>query len=160
RLAEDLRYGFRMLLKSPGFTLVAVLTLALAIGASTTIFSAVNGVLLRAMPYAEPDRLVLLWGQERQRWIDRAQVCFPDVEEWLNEDQVFDDVAAYTGSWMPVLSTPSGVEQLSGARVSDRFFRVMKTQALVGRTFLPGEQLAHGGNVAVLSYGLWERSFG
>ncbi|SPF52923.1 conserved membrane hypothetical protein [Candidatus Sulfopaludibacter sp. SbA4] len=160
RLVEDLRYGFRMLLKSPGFTLVAILTLALAMGATTTIFSAVNAVLLRNLPYPDPGRLVLLWGEERQRGIQRSQVSFPDVEEWLQENQVFEDVAAYTGSWMPVLSTPSGVEQLGGARVSDRFFRVMKTQALLGRTFLPGEQLEHSGDVAVLSYALWERSFG
>ncbi len=160
RLAEDLRYGFRMLLKNPGFTLVAVLTLALATGASSTIFSAVNAVLLRNLPYADPNRLVLLWGEQRQRGIARDQVCYPDVEEWLRENQVFEDLAAYTGAWMPVLSGPSGVEQLGGARVSGRFFRVMKTQALVGRTFLPGEQLEHGGDVAVLSYGLWERSFG
>src|SRR6266567_2327272 len=118
RLAEDLRYGFRMLLKSPGFTLISILTLALAIGATTTIFSAVNAVLLRRLPYPDPGRLVLLWGEERQRGIERSQVCFPDVEEWLHENQVFEDVAAYTGSWMPVLSMPSGVEQLSGARVS------------------------------------------
>jgi putative ABC transport system permease protein len=160
RLAADLRYGCRMLLKSPGFTLVATLTLALAMGATTTIFSAVNAVLLRKLPFADPGRLVLLWGEERQRGIQRSQVCFPDVQEWLNENQVFEDVAAYTGSWMPVLSTASGAEQLSGARVSDRFFGVMKTQALIGRTFLPGEELEHGGDVAVLSYSLWERSFG
>ena len=160
QVAGDVRFGFRMLLKSPGFTLIAILTLALAMGATTTIFSAVNAVLLRDLPYPDPGRLVLLWGEERQRGIERGQVCFPDVEEWLNENQVFEDVAAYTGSWMPVLATPSGAQQLGGARVSDRFFRVLKTQALIGRTFLPGEQLEHGGDVAVLSYALWERSFG
>jgi putative ABC transport system permease protein len=149
-----------MLLNSPGFGIVAILTLALAMGATSTIFSAVNSVLLRKLPYPDPNRLVLLWGEERRRGVERSQVCYPDVEEWLQENQVFEDVAAYTGSWMPVLSTPSGVEQLGGARVSDRFFGVMKTQALFGRTFLPGEQLEHGGDVAVLSYALWERSFG
>src|SRR5690242_15305336 len=104
RLAEDLRYGLRMLLKNPGFTVVALHTLALATGASSTIFSAVNAVLLRRLPYPDPDRLVLLWGEQRQRAVQRDQVCFPDVEEWLRENQVFEDVAAYTGAWMPVLS--------------------------------------------------------
>src|ERR1022692_2515768 len=159
-LAEDLRYAFRILRKSPGFTVVAILTLALAMGATSTIFSAVNAVLLRGLPYPDPGRLVLIWGEERQRGIERGQVSYPEVEEWLRQNQVFEDVAAYTGAWTPALSGPSEVMQLGGMRVSDRFFRVMKTQALLGRTFLPGEQFENGGDVAVLSYGLWERSFG
>jgi putative ABC transport system permease protein len=159
-LAEDLKYAFRILRKSPGFTVVAILTLALAIGATSTIFSAVNAVLLRGLPYPDANRLVLLWGEERQRGIERGQVSYPDVEEWLHENQVFEDVAAYTGAWTPEFSGPSGVVQLGGVRVSDRFFRVMKTQALLGRFFLPGEQFENGGDVAVISYGLWERSFG
>jgi putative ABC transport system permease protein len=159
-LGEDLRYAFRILRKSPGFTVVAVLTLALAIGATGTIFSAVNAVLLRDLPYPDPGRLVLIWGEDRQRGIERGQVSYPDVEEWLRQNQVFEDVAAYTGAWTPALSGPSGAMQLGGVRVSDRFFRLMKTQALVGRTLLPGEQFENGGDTAVLSYGLWERSFG
>ena len=159
-LSEDLRYAFRILRKSPGFTLLAVVTLALAIGATSTIFSAVNAVLLRGLPYPDPGRLVLVWGEERQRGIERGQVSYPDVEEWLRQNQVFEDVAAYTGAWTPALSGPSEVTQLGGMRVSDRFFRVMKTQALLGRTFLPGEQFENGGDVAILSYGLWARNFG
>jgi putative ABC transport system permease protein len=159
-LAEDLRYAFRILRKSPGFTVLASVTLALAIGATSTIFSAVNAVLLRGLPYPDPGRLVLIWGEERQRGIERGQVSYPDVEEWLRQNQVFEDVAAYTGAWTPVLSGPSEAAQLGGMRVSDRFFRVMKTQTLVGRTFMPGEQFENGGDIAVLSYGLWERSFG
>ncbi|MBZ5619611.1 MAG: ABC transporter permease [Acidobacteriia bacterium] len=159
-LAEDLRYACRVLRRSPGFTVVATLTLALAIGATGTIFSAVNAVLLRGLPYPDPNRLVLIWGEERQRGIERGQVSYPDVADWLQQNQVFEDVAAYTGAWTPALSGPSGVEQLAGVRVSDRFFRVMEAQALLGRTFLPGEQFENGGNIAVLSYGLWERGFG
>jgi putative ABC transport system permease protein len=159
-VAEDLRYAFRVLLKAPGFTAVAVLTLALAIGATSTIFSAVNAVLIRQLPYPEPGRLAMVWGDDRARGEHRGQVCYPDVQDWRAQNHVFEDIAAFTGYWSPVLSTPSGVEQLDGVRVSDGFFRVMKTQPLLGRTFLPEEQLDGRGDVAILSYGLWERSFG
>ncbi|HXB74404.1 MAG TPA: ABC transporter permease [Candidatus Acidoferrales bacterium] len=159
-MAEDLRYAFRVLLKAPGFTAVAVLTLALAIGATSTIFSAVNAVLIRQLPYPDPGRLAMVWGDDRARGEHRSQICYPDVEDWRAQNHVFEDIAAFTGYWSPVLSTPSGVEQLDGVRVSDGFFRVMHTQPLLGRTFLPEEQLDGRGDVAILSYGLWERSFG
>src|SRR5450432_560704 len=159
-VAEDLRYAFRVLLKAPGFTAVAVLTLALAIGATSTIFSAVNAVLIRPLPYPDAGRLAMVWGDDRARGEHRSQICYPDVEDWRAYNHVFEDIAAFTGYWSPVLSTPSGVEQLDGVRVSDGFFRVMKTQPLLGRAFLPEEQLDGRGDVAILSYGLWERSFG
>ena len=159
-VAEDLRYAFRVLLKAPGFTAVAVLTLALAIGATSTIFSAVNAVLIRQLPYPDPGRLAMVWGDDRARGEHRSQVCYPDVADWRAQNHVFEDIAAFTGYWSPVLSTSSGVEQLDGVRVSDGFFRVMQTQPLLGRTFLPAEQLDGRGDVAILSYGLWERSFG
>jgi hypothetical protein len=138
---------------NPGFTLVAVLTLALAIGATSTIFSAVNGILIRPLPYPDPARLVMLWGDDPIRDRHRSQVCYPDMEDWRQQSHVFEGVAAFTGYWSPVLSTASGVEQINGARVSDGFFRVMKTQPLLGRTFLPEEQLDGRGDVAILTYG-------
>jgi putative ABC transport system permease protein len=159
-LAEDLRYAVRVLMTNPGFTLVAVLTLALAMGATSTIFSAVNGVLIRPLPYPDPARLVMLWGDDLIRDQHRSQICYPDMEDWRQQNHVFEEVAAFTGYWSPVLSAGSGVEQLDGARVSDGFFRVMKTQPLLGRTFLPEEQLDGRGDVAILTYGLWERNFG
>jgi len=159
-VAEDLRYALRVLLKTPGFTAVAVLTLALAIGATSTIFSAVNAVLLRPLPYPDPGRLVMVWGADRARGEYRSQVCNPDVEDWRQQNRGFEEIAAFTGYWSPVLSTASGVQQLNGARVSDGFFRVMKAQPLLGRAFLPEEQFDGRGDVAILSYGLWERSFG
>jgi putative ABC transport system permease protein len=159
-MGEDLRYAFRVFLKAPGFTIVAVLTLALAIGATSTIFSAVNAVLLRPLPYPNPDRVVMVWGDDRARGNQRSQVCYPDMEDWRSQSHVFEDIAAFTGYWFPVLSTASGVEQLDGVRVSDGFFRVMGMQPMLGRAFLPEEQLDGRGDVAVLSYELWERSFG
>src|SRR4029077_19283993 len=84
-LAEDLRYAFRVLYRNRGFTFVAVLTLALAIGATSTIFSAVSAVLLRDLPYRDPSRLVLLWGEDRARDLHRAQVCYPDVQDWRTQ---------------------------------------------------------------------------
>jgi putative ABC transport system permease protein len=159
-VAEDLRYAFRVLLKDPGFTAVTVLTLALAIGATSTIFSAVNAVLLRPLPYPDPARVVMVWGDDPGRGEHRTQICYPDVKDWRAQNHVFEDIAAFTGYWSPVLSTPSGVEQLEGVRVSDGFFGVMGRQPLLGRAFLPEEQLDGRGDVAILSYGLWERSFG
>src|SRR5271169_5832053 len=98
-VAEDLRYAFRVLLKAPGFTAVAVLTLALAIGATSTIFSAVNAVLIRQLPYPDPGRLVMVWGEHAAQGEHRSQVCYPDVQDWRAQNHVFEDIAAFTGWW-------------------------------------------------------------
>jgi putative ABC transport system permease protein len=125
-LTEDLRYARRVLYRSRGFTLVAVLTLALAIGATSSIFSAVNAELLRALPYPDPSLLVVLWGKDRSRDLHRSQVCYPDVQEWQAQSTAIEDAAAFSGYWSPVLTGSSGAEQLDGVRVSTGFFRVLK----------------------------------
>jgi len=157
---SSVRYAIRVLRNSPGFTIAAVLTLALAIGANSTIFSAVNAVLIRSLPYPDPDRLVMLWGEDAAHAEHRSQVCYPDVEDWRRQSRVFEDIAAFSGYWFPALSGPGGARQLDGVRVSDGFFRVMKAQPLLGRAFLPEEQFDGRGDVAILGYGFWERSFG
>src|SRR5215510_9498166 len=157
-LFQDLRYGVRMLVMKPGFTIVALMALALGIGANTAIFSVVNAVLLRSLPYKDPDRLIVP-ATVKPGAYDRGSVSYADIVDWQKEDQVFDSVAAIqpgsrdlTGSGDPV--------RVSAARVSEDYFRVMGAEPLLGRTFLPEEQQPNGPSVAVLSYGLWQRRFG
>src|SRR6266404_1928130 len=124
-MLSDFRFALRRLWKNPGFTLAVVLTLGLAIGASTSTFSAVNAVLLRGLPYPEPDRLVLLWNEDRQHGKHRGQVSYPDLEDWRAQSHTLEDAAAFTGYWTPALAAQEGAEQLNGMRVSDSFFHVM-----------------------------------
>jgi putative ABC transport system permease protein len=155
---QDLRYGIRTLLKKPSFFILAVLALALGIGANTAIFSVVNAVLLRSLPYQDPDRLIVPASVKPGAY-DRGSVSYADIVDWQKEDQVFDSVAAFqpgnvdlTGSGDPV--------RVPAARVSEDYFRVMGVDPLLGRTFLPEEQQPNGPSVVVLSYGLWQRRFG
>jgi putative ABC transport system permease protein len=159
-MLQDARYGFRMLWKTPGFTLVAVLSLALGIGANTVVFSVVNAVLLRSLPYHDPQSIVLVWGDLRTLDDHRNQVSATDVADWRAQNHVFEDVATY-GDWRPLLSEGAGEpERLPSAQVGDEFFKVMKGQPMLGRTFLPEEQEDGKDNVVVLGYGLWQRRFG
>jgi putative ABC transport system permease protein len=157
---DDLRYAARTLRKSPGFTAVALLTLALAIGATTSVFTVVNAVLLRELPYKNASRLVLLWStQQRQGALrDRSQVNFPNVEDWRKLNHSFEDIAAYA-AWDEVVTGHGEAERISTLRVSPSFFGVMGAQPLLGRTFVANENLNAKASVAVLSYGLWQRKF-
>src|ERR1051325_1434073 len=100
---QDLRYGIRMLRKSPMVTLVAVASLALGIGANTIIFSVVNAILLKSLPYPEPDRIVLVWGNTPAEGKDRNQVSATDVDDWRQQNSVFEDVTTY-GSFQPIMN--------------------------------------------------------
>src|SRR5437870_7529266 len=156
---QDLRYGVRMLLKNPGFTFIAVLTLALAIGATSSIFSVVNAVLLKALPYKDPERLVLLWGTDRAD-NQRSQVSFTDLEDWRRQAKSFTEVVAYSGTGNPILSGSNEPERVAAMQVSDGYFALMQTPPLLGRALLPEEQQPGKDRVVVLSYGLWQRRFG
>jgi putative ABC transport system permease protein len=160
-LWQDLRYGVRMLLRQRGFTLVAVLTLALGIGANTAIFSVVYTALFKALPYPEPDRLMLVWGHNRQEGnlSGRDQLSFTDVADLRAQNTVFEDIATYT-NWMPVLSGAGEPERVPAMQVGDGYFQVMKGAPLLGRTFTPEEQEEGRDFVVVLSHGLWQRRFG
>jgi putative ABC transport system permease protein len=157
-LLNDIRYGLRMLRKSPGFTAVAVVTLALGVGANTAIFSVANAVLLRALPYKDADRLVLIWGDEHNQNGDaRDQVSFTDIDDYRNQSKVFDSVVTF-GDWNAVFSggTP---ERIPGMQVGDGYLSLMRVQPLLGRDFLPEEQIDGKDQVVILSYGLWQRRF-
>ncbi len=115
-LWQDLRFGLRMLAKNPGFTAVAVLTLALGIGANTAIFSVVNAVLLRSLPYKEPGRLVYVWSAEKARGINQSTVSIPDLRDWREQNRVFDGLAG----WLSRNLQPFGRRRTTAGEWVDR----------------------------------------
>ena len=158
-LWQDMRYGTRTLLKNPGFTLIAVLTLALGIGANTAIFSLVQAVILRPLPFPEAGRLAQVWNANLERDINHFAIKVRDYEEWRKQSQVFEQLAAY--KWWTFTLTGSGEpEQIPGNWVTASFFSTLGVGPLLGRSFLPEEEQPGGPNVVILSYGLWQRRFG
>ncbi len=160
-LIRDLRYSVRMLIKSPGFTAVALLSVALGIGANTTVFSVINAVLLKSLPYKDPSSLVLLWGDTRTEGHRRKhnQVSATDVADFRAQATSFEDVSTY-GNWNAIMSGDNEAERVPGIQVGDGFFKIMKGKPLLGRVFTPEEQIDGKDFVIVLSYGLWQRRFG
>ncbi len=158
-LWQDLRYGARQLARSPGFTVVAVLTLALGIGANTAIFSVLHAVFLRALPYAEAQQLVLVWGRISAENNDRAQVSATDVADWRRQGRVFEDITPYSG-WYPALTGTAEPERVPAVLVGDGYFELMRVQPLLGRVFRPEEHRDGQDLVVVLGYELWQRRFG
>ena len=155
-LLQDLRYGFRMLLKNPGVSLVAIITLALGIGANTAIFSVVNAVLLRPLTYKDPDRLVSLWEKvpERGRWRAAPANFF----DWKKQNTLFEDIAAYGGSTMS-LTGDGEPEQLSGTRVSAGYFAVVGVGPALGRSFTTEEHEPGKDQVVILGHSFWQRRY-
>ncbi|HXT38988.1 MAG TPA: ABC transporter permease [Candidatus Angelobacter sp.] len=160
---NDLKSALRQLLKNPGFTVVAVLTLALGIGANTAIFSIINGVMLRPLPYPEPDRLVTLWERSPQRGVEQERVSGPNYLDWRAQNTVLADLAVSPG-WEGVedfnLVLRDTTTKVRASYASASLFTTLGTKPLLGRTLLPDEDLKQGNRAAVLSYGLWQRHFG
>jgi predicted permease len=155
-LWQDIRYGIRMLMKKPGFTVVAVMTLALGIGANTAIFSVIYGVLLKPLPYEEPDRLVRIF--ERSDRFPKWPVAPGNFLDYRAENRTFEGVALYLRSDLQ-LAQGERPEHLSGMRVTSGFFRLLGWQPALGRDFLPEEELQGNHRVVILSHSLWERRF-
>jgi predicted permease len=156
-LIEDLRYSLRVLRKSPGFALVAGIALALGIGANTAIFSVVNGVLLRPLPYPEPSRLVTVY--EKTHEFSQNSLAYPNFLDWRRENHSFTDIAAFRGDDF-ILTGAGQAEHLTGEYASASLFPVLGVNPLVGRSFLPQEDRQGAGGVVMLSYGFWKRRFG
>jgi putative ABC transport system permease protein len=154
---QDLRFGLRMLLKNPGFTFVAALTLALGIGANTAIFSVVNAVLLRSLPYRDPDRLVLLSQYRAVAEMDGANG--ETYLEWRDQAKAFEQIAAYT-FYSAVLTGSGEPERLAVGKVSTDLFATLGVAPALGRAFTPAEYTDGGEPVVILSDGLWRRRFG
>jgi putative ABC transport system permease protein len=156
-LLQDLRYGARMLLKSPGFTLIAVITLALGIGANTAIFSLVNSILLRQLPFRQPERLVRV--DSRRLAPGKYSFTLPDFIDYRDQNQSLSGIAAFT-SWSANFTDQGEPEQLQGLRISANAFELLGVEAVAGRVLAPGDDTPGQQHVAVLSYGLWRRRFG
>jgi hypothetical protein len=156
---NDLKFAFRQLLKNPGFTAVAVLTLALGIGANTAIFSAVDAVLIRSLPYADASRLVMIWDDNMRLTGSRKFFSTPaEWSEWRRHNTIFKDIAA-TDPGQVTLSSNGDPEELPGRRATGNLWAVLGAKPLIGRVFTEEED-TRGVRVAVISYGLWQRRFG
>jgi putative ABC transport system permease protein len=159
-LLQDIRYGIRVMLKSRGFTVAAVLALALGIGANTAIFSVVNGVLLRPLPYPDPERIITVWQNLETRGGPKLEYTSPaDFKDWKEQSEAFEHMAAFAG-WGPTLTGQAEPEQLRGAAVSYDMFSVLGIEPALGRSFNEEEDRAGAEPVVILSNGLWRRRFG
>ncbi|HEX8702731.1 MAG TPA: ABC transporter permease [Myxococcaceae bacterium] len=160
-LVQDVRYGVRGLLRTPGFTLVAVLTLALGIGANTAIFGVVRGVLLRDLPYPEPERLVRLWQQAPEN--PKGHFSVPDFEDWRTQSQSLEAAGAFffaEGRTGVDLVGDGEPQHVSSAFVTDGFFQTLGRAPQLGRALEEQDQVPGQGHVVVLSHGMWQRRFG
>ncbi|MFN2508061.1 MAG: ADOP family duplicated permease [Chthoniobacterales bacterium] len=157
-LGQDLRYGLRMLAKNPGFTIVAVLALALGIGANSAIFSVVNTVLLRPLPFKNPDQLVMIWENATHLGFPKNTPSPANFLDWRQQSTVFEAMAA-TAQRSFNLTGVGEPERLDGRRVSANLFDLLGVHPTLGRTFLPEEDQP-GTRVVILSEGLWKRRFG
>jgi len=157
---RDLRYGFRNLLKRPGFTAIALIALALGIGANTAIFSLVNAVVLRPLPYAEPDQLVWMWGNLRNG-TNRASVAPADYLDYRNQNKTFEQLAATFSITAPVNLTGSGdPERLTASVVTGNYFQALGVTPALGRGFSLDNEKSGSDQVTVLSHALWQTRFG
>ena len=161
-LWQDTRYGARMLRKSPGLTSVAVLSLALGIGAISTIFSFVNGIMLRPLPYPEPERLVLVDETAFKRGSPSMNVSFPNFVDWREQNHSFEDIACYQADGFIIGGGGGGAEPelVKAAFVTQGLFEVLGVAPILGRTFTADEDQPNHDQVVILSYGLWQRRFG
>src|SRR5215831_2559972 len=154
---NDLRFAFRMVRKSPGFTAVAVLTLALGIGANTAIFSVVNSIMLRPLPYCEPDRLIhFSWGSAS----GSTDALTPlEYHYWQQQNQSFESVGTYWAGTGLNLASQGQAEYVLGGSASQDFFKVLRVSPILGRVFTAEEDSARGPRVCILGHGAWRSHF-
>jgi putative ABC transport system permease protein len=158
-LFKDIRYAVRSLGKRPGFAAIAVLTLALGIGANTAIFNTVNAVLLRPLSFPESENMVLLEGINPAKGITQSNMSVPDILDWQTQNNSFEQIAGFLGGGV-LLTSNEETERVLAAGVTGDFFALMRTNAALGRTLQPDDARKGYDNVAVLSYGLWQKRFG
>lgn len=161
RVIDDLKIAARNLRKAPGFTLAAVITLALGIGANAAVFGAVDAVLLRSIALTDSDRLVVIWETAPARALPLVEVSYRNFLDWREQSQSFEDMAAYGSvNWSLLRDTPARSARVPTAAVSAQFFDVLGTAPLIGRGFVAEEDRRGAGRVVVLSHGFWQREFG
>src|SRR5687767_14095151 len=156
-LVQDLRYSFRILRKNLGFTVVAVLALAVGIGANTAIFSLVNAILLRQLDFKDPERLVWIWSTRTDR--DKAFFSIPDFVDYQAQAQSLEQMVAFA-NWGANLTGAGNPERLTGVRVTANIFQMLDVNAPVGRCILPEDGTPGSQRTVVLSNGFWQRRFG
>ena len=156
-LPQDLRYGFRVLAKSPAFSLIAILTLALGIGANTAIFSVVNGVLLNPLPFRQPEQLVSMF--QKIKNFDNGSISYPNFKDWQRMNTTFAGMAAYRSTGFN-LSGNGEPERLHGGMISAGFFEILGVNPVLGRTFTADEDRIGANPAVMITEGLWQRKFG
>src|SRR5262245_20599979 len=154
---NDLKFACRQLLKNPGFSVVAVLTLALGIGANTAMFSLVNAALLRALPFPDADKLAVIWADKEGR--NLGPPANADIAEWRGQNANFAKIAAFSARTAD-LEDGDDPERVGAAGVTAGFFETLGVNPLLGRTLAPDEEAYGGPPVVLISYGLWQRRFG
>ena len=160
---QDLRFGLRLLRKNPAFTAVAVLTLAIGIGANTAIFSVINGVLLKPLPYPQPNQLVTLWERDPQKGAEQLRVSGPNYLDWREQNTVLSDMAVspgWSGSEQFNIVLQDLTVKVPASYTSASLFSTLGVKPFLGRPLLPDEDRREGNRAAVLGYGLWQRYFG
>src|SRR5882672_393440 len=157
-LWQDLRFGARMLMKQPGFTLIAVITLALGIGANTAIFSIINAVLLKPLPFAAPERIVAIGATDTQNRSEFGSLSYPNFSDYRARSRAFERMAVYRDTGLTLTGNGAAV-RLEGVMATAELFQILGAKPLYGRTFLPDEDKAGGGRVVVLSHGAWQNRF-
>lgn len=158
-MTSDLRYAVRALIKGPGFTAIALLTIALGIGANTAMFSVVNAILWRPLPYPRPEQLMMVWVYNPRQGFDKDVAAYPTFNDWRNQSHSFEHLAAYFGASLS-LTGAGDPAQLRGARVTPSFFPTLNVQPAVGRWFTEQEAAAGHEQVVILEHGLWQGRFG
>ena len=158
-LWQDLRYGVRMLRRNPGFAAVAILTLAIGIGANIVIFSVVNGILLKPLPFPDSHRVVTIWETDANRNVTRGTASAAEFLDWRDMNHVFQELSGWRALYFTI--TGGGEpERVWGSQVSGNFFRTLRVTPMLGRDFTPeDEQIGHE-HVVILSYGLWQSRYG
>src|SRR5688572_30468439 len=157
-LLKDLRYGIRSLLKHSSFTAIAVITLALGIGANTAMFSVINAVLLRPLPYHDPGRLVTIWEESPERDLYQLPISYANYRDWVDQNHVFEQISAYTFTNLN-LTGAGEPARLSTVRTSANLFSLVGATPRLGRTFLPEEDKEGGNRVVILGHALWQSRF-
>jgi putative ABC transport system permease protein len=158
-IIQDMRYGLRMLRKRPGFTFVAIITLALGIGANTAIFSVVDAVLLRPLPYPQAERLVFLWSTMIGQGVPTSGSSMPDYREWRDRNDSLEDLGGFYYGDFNLSSTGNEPERVQGAYITSNLFDVLKVSPALGRLFTAEEDQYGRHRVVLLSHGLWQRRF-
>src|SRR6267143_4082181 len=157
-LSKNIRYGIRGLLKHPSFALIAIATLALGIGANTAIFSLVRGVLLRPLPFSEPERLIGIRESKEGEGHDNP-MAWRSFAEFRDRAQTLESIAAYV-NWNPDIEQADGTMRAQGARVSHSYFKVLGVQPMLGRDFTPEDNKVGAPPTAILGYDLWQQVYG